>query len=205
MLITFYNTKGGTGKTSLATLYSYLHHHSIITNDVLNYVYQNSEQLNVKIHKLDADKKSINPAIFKANKNLICDLSSSMSILDNKVPALLKKTDILVIPTLTDMNSLEATRTTLKLVKNYVTNIHIVINRTENEKDYLFARKYLQDFNIPIHAIKKTRLFHRLAQDGTELFDNIFHTNGEWQLKQTLKEIDIVFDEITSSCKNKVI
>ena len=198
MVITFYNTKGGTCKTSLATAYSYLYNFPILTNDTLNHVYQDQELLGTRIYKLGVNKSSLNPAIFKSNKNLICDLSSSMSVLDSKIPAILRKTDILVIPTLTDNNSLLATATTLKLVQKYVKNIHIIVSRIENSKDLLYAKEYFKHLNLPIYAVKKTRLFHRLSQDGQELFNQIHNTNGEWQLKQTLKEIALVFEEISN-------
>ncbi|MEA2049340.1 MAG: hypothetical protein U9O56_01205 [Campylobacterota bacterium] len=198
MVITFYNTKGGSTKTSLATLYSYLYNYPILTNDTLNYVYQDEELLDTKIYKLGAKKNSLNPAIFKANENLICDLSSSMSILDSKIPAILKKTDILVVPTLTDNNSLLVTATTLKMVQKYVQNIHIVVSRIENKRDFEYAKQYFKHLNLPIHAIKKTRLFHRLSQHGYELFEQIHNTNAEWQLKKTLKEIEVVFEEISN-------
>lgn len=203
MVITCFNTKGGTAKTSHATLLSYLYDLPILTNDVLNHIYTTEDLLGVKLFKLEASKKSLNPAIFKANTNLVCDLSSSMSIMDPKIPAILKKTNILIIPTLTDQNSIEATKVTINMVKEYVKNIHIVVSRVEKDKDFNHVKSELKYFNFPIHKVKKTTLFSRLAADGLELFNRVYHEDGEYQLAKSLTAIEGTFEKIIASELNK--
>lgn len=187
--ILFLNYKGGVGKSSLAQNLASDIDAAYITNDLVTTA---TEAIQIEPNKRRIPKAllSLDCAVF--------DFGAMSTQLDPKTVQATEIADVIVIPTLTDMRSLEATIKTVKLVESKEKPIAIIINNFTKQKDFDEAELYLTQKlgDIPIFAIKATTLFKRVAKDGPDFYRNIHNDLGEWQLNKSRLAHEQVYNAI---------
>jgi MinD superfamily P-loop ATPase len=187
----FLSLKGGVGKSCLATFMAANYDLTYVTNDLV------SPQRKEGIIQIESNKKRIPKAIL-ALDDVVFDFGANSTYQDPKISQLVKHVDLIVVPTLTDPRSLEATIKTVKLLNDVEIPIIIIINKFRQMPKYETARDRLINAlgRIPIYYIKETTLFDRMTTDGQEWYRNIDHVMGEYQLKKTNRFINNVFERI---------
>ncbi|MFB0998772.1 MAG: hypothetical protein QMC13_00865, partial [Colwellia sp.] len=161
-----------------------------VTNDLV--VNDNSG-----IIKLEPKSRSL-PLQFCNKQPMVFDFGASYNSIDTKLAHAVKQSDVIVIPTLTDARSLQATIDTFNLVKVASKPIAIIINNYTSETKFNHAKNYLIDAlgRLPIFAIRTTTLFERVAKDGSDWFRKVHQVNGEYQLNKTRVTHELVYDDI---------
>ena len=184
--------KGGVGKTGIAQNLATYIGAQCVTNDLV--VSSNSN-----ITQLEPKKKSI-PVKFCARIPVVFDFGASYNSLDPKLAHAVKLSNVIVVPTLTDARSLQATIDTVNLIKVADKPIAIIINNFTSETKFKLAKEFLTDAlgRLPIFAIRSTTLFERVAKDGNDWFSKVHQIKGEYQLNKTRVAHEQVYAAITA-------
>ncbi len=184
--------KGGVGKTGIAQNLATYTDAQCITNDLV-------VNANSGIIQLEPKKRSI-PIKFCANVPVVMDFGASYNNLDHKLAHAVKLCNVIVVPTLTDARSLQATIDTVNLVKVADKPIAIIINNFTSESKLKQAKDYLTDAlgRLPIFTIRTTTLFERVAKDGCDWFSKVHQVKGEYQLNKTRVAHEQVYAAITA-------
>lgn len=129
--ITFFNKKGGTGKTSLSFSIAKDLNYPLLSNDdsVIEDIYPNKAKILPEIKVIDHD--------------CIYDLGG---YIDVGIVEVFKASSQIIVPTTLDVNSIKRTINTVMEINKYCENIIIVINRSKIDK--------LQKYKQSIEAIK---------------------------------------------------
>jgi len=147
MIVTFFNKKGGVGKTTLAFNVAKDLDFFLLSNDdsVIESIYPNKAKIMSNIKLLD-------------NANIIYDLGG---FIDKNNVEILEKSDIIFIPTLLDINSVQRTLNTIKEIKeiNKDANIKLIINQFNTLKKYESVVKQYEKTNLKIFFIPKSEAF----------------------------------------------
>ena len=183
MKLLYFSLKGGVGKSSIALNHALYEEYPYITNDISTTV---DTEYVPDFHQIAPNSKRI-PKKLLEYENAIYDFGAMSSAIDTKVTHAVLECDAVIIPTLTDQRSLEATIKTFKLILERAKKIIIIINNYTKIQKFDYAYEYLtEQLHEPtILDIRTTTLFERVARDGVEWFDNIKHGNGEYQLLKT--------------------
>lgn len=184
--------KGGVGKTGIAQNLATYMNAQCVTNDLV-------VNANSNIIQLEPKKKSI-PVKFCARVPVVFDFGASYNNLDPKLAHAVKLSNVIVVPTLTDARSLQATIDTVNLVKVANKPIAIILNNFTSETKFKQAKDYLIDAlgRLPIFGIRTTTLFERVAKDGSDWFSKVHQIKGEYQLNKTRVAHDKVYAAITA-------
>lgn len=128
-VITFFNKKGGTGKTSLSFSIAKDLDYALLSNDdsVIEEIYPNKAKILDTIEIIDHDT--------------VYDLGGYV---DTNIIKLFKASNIVIVPTLLDVNSIKRTINTVMEVNKYCENIVVVLNRVQDNK----IGKYKQSIEI---------------------------------------------------------
>jgi cellulose biosynthesis protein BcsQ len=190
MRILVTSIKGGVGKSSIASCLAVYLGSLYVTNDLIS---GNNADENL----IAPNRKRI-PLVFSRIRDIVYDFGAMYSQLDSKIAHAADLCDVFVIPTLTDVRSLKGAIQTYELLKVKETPIVIIINNFTSEKKFNAAQEYLlkQLGQVPILAIRKTTLFERFAEHGKAWLANIHNEHGEWQLSNSKKAHDKVYDTI---------
>jgi len=182
--------KGGVGKTGIALNLATYIGAQCVTNDLV--VNDNSG-----IIQIEPKTKSM-PIKFCAQVPVVFDFGASYNSIDPKLARAVKLSGAIVVPTLTDARSLQATIDTVNLVKVAGKPIAIIINNFTSDTKFKYAKDYLINAlgQLPIFGIRTTTLFERIAKDGSEWFSKIHQVNGEYQLNKTRIAHEQVYDAI---------
>jgi len=190
MNVLFVSYKGGVGKSSIAFNYSVYMGYRYITNDLVAIEAP-------EVFQIDANKNRI-PELLCYEDDTVFDFGAMSTKVDPKVAHAVELSDVIIIPTLTDMRSLQATVDTYNLVRDAGKPIGIIINNFKDQKKFERAKDFLIERlgNLPIFTMRSTTLFERVARDGRQWLENIHHAKGEHQLRKTLLGHEVVFDAI---------
>lgn len=128
--------------------------------------------------------------------DVVYDFGAMYSQLDSKIAHAAKTCDIYVIPTLTDIHSLNRTIKTFELLSTQGKPIVIIINNFTKNKKFDNAQRLLKEKlgNVAIYAIRATTLFERIAQHGKKWLTNIHNDKGEWQLIKSKQAHELVYE-----------
>jgi len=155
-VISIFSLKGGVGKTSLSFSLSKDLEMGYITND-----------MSIAIQKHKKSKYVRNKVPLR--DNTIYDFGGFS---DNNANEIIKVSDLLIIPTINDQNSILKTLEVIKKFSQYV-EILVVGTMVENDKDKKNIRKFIaQKYpDINIICLKKTRAFKNGMEEGLSLKD----------------------------------
>jgi len=160
-VITFFNKKGGTGKTSLSFSIAKDLGYALLSNDdsVIEEIYPNKAKILNEIEIIDHDT--------------IYDLGG---YIDTNIITLFEESHMVVVPTLLDINSIKRTINTVMEVNKYCENIIIVLNRIQKNKvgKYKQSIEVLKGLDKPIIKIREseaiTNSIHR-SKTISELYN----------------------------------
>jgi len=123
-IITFFNKKGGTGKTSLSFN---------LAKDLDYFLLSNDDSV---IEKVYPEKSKIMEELeVVRGANIIYDLGG---FIEKETIEVFKVSDLIIVPTTLDINSIQRTINTVIELNEYNDNIVIVVNRIQKAK----ANKY---------------------------------------------------------------
>lgn len=191
MKILVVSLKGGVGKSSIALSIADLYGYTYVTNDLITSNNTNAIQVSPNRKRIPKEHLQIEDVVF--------DFGAMSTQIDPKVAQAVNHCDIIIVPTLTDQRSLQATLSTVKLVEGKEKPVVIIINNFTKKKKYQEACDYLEaNINNPlIFSIRTTTLFERVAKDGRQWLERVKHIKGEYQLKKTLAKHQEVYDQIS--------
>lgn len=143
-MIAVYNYKGGTGKTAISLNYALQTHSGIVTND-------HRSPLERVIGKENVIKAPLGKAIpIPKKNNIVFDLGGYV---DARVIPVLKKVDVIIIPTLATPADIQITIQCLKDVEKYCKKRIVVANRLKGGKK---GKAELQKVTAPIEQFFPT-------------------------------------------------
>jgi len=158
LIITIYNFKGGVGKTSIALNFALTAEYGIITNDVYSPLESVlSEKQYIKVEP-DEDFPDIPKKL-----NIIYDLGGHI---DKRAIKIIKKSDYILIPTLSDFLSLKVTINAILEIEIYNNKIIIIGNGT-HKSEIKHIKKVIRDckFNYPLFELKKSKAFINIFRE----------------------------------------
>jgi MinD-like ATPase involved in chromosome partitioning or flagellar assembly len=190
----YFSLKGGVGKSSIALNHALENNYSYVTNDIIA---GTDAHIMEDFHQIPHNTKRI-PKQFLALEDVVFDFGAMSSVVDSKVTHAIKHCDCVIIPTLTDARSLQATIETFNLIKDEAKLTVIIINNYQKEDKYKYAYDTLTEAlkKPKILNIRSSTLFERVARDGLEWFANVGHARGEYQLKKTKDTHKKVYETI---------
>ncbi|MCT7596085.1 ParA family protein [Aliarcobacter butzleri] len=128
-IITVFNKKGGVGKTSLALNLAKDLDFFLLSNDdsVIESAY-------IKAKVLDQIK-------LVKNNNIVYDLGG---FVDQNIEDIIEASDLIIIPTIADLNSLKRTLNLKKELEAFDSKIIVIANILKNDKDLEFINKFVE-------------------------------------------------------------
>ena len=195
MKIVFFSIKGGVGKTSISLSMALTYKYNFVTNDIVTSL----EGIHsIKASKIASSLKKIPRPILGSSKNQIFDIGAMSGQIDPKAAHAISLADAVVIPTLCDTRSVEATIQSIKFVKEACHNIFVIVNKVKDEKEYESIVEHLSPYVDEefIYQMRETTLFKRIAEHGENFFTKIFKKEGINRLHLTIDRHTDIFDSI---------
>jgi len=170
-VITFFNKKGGTGKTSLSFSIAKDLDYPLLSNDdsVIEEIYPNKAKILDVLQVIEHD--------------VVYDLGG---FINKGVIDVFKASSMVVVPTTLDINSIKRTINTVMEVNEYCKNIIIVINRTKKDKlgKYKQSIEALKGLGKPIAYVREseaiTNSIH-LGKTISELYNKNNFTKNQYK------------------------
>ena len=165
MRIAFFNTKGGTGKTTLAFNVAKDLNMFLITNDgsTLENIYHNKVKIVKELEVYDDSKV-----------NIVYDLGN---YLFSDVTKVLEYSHIVVIPTTLDPDAITKTIRTVQKIESYCGKIIIVVNRTESQtiskSHYIESIAQLKKLGKELFMLRKSELMPNSMFQGETILEQI--------------------------------
>ncbi len=143
-IITLFNKKGGTGKTSLAFN---------IAKDLDYFLLSNDDSVIEKIYEEKA-KIMDNLEVVKG-ANIVYDLGG---FIEADTIEIFKASDLILVPTTLDINSIKRTINTVEELENFNSNIVIIVNRINSKRaeKYKESLQALTELNKEILLIRES-------------------------------------------------
>jgi len=175
--IAIYNTKGGVGKTSLSYNISKDLGYQYITNDISASMLKMSKSRNIKTN-------------IPLKENTLYDFGGFE---DKEAFKIINEVDLVIVPTICDMNSLARTLSLLKKIKHE--NVIVVGTMIDKKKDFQDIKKVVNHHfpKIKVFQFRKTRLLRNAMEEGIsakQLFSK----------KKLYKEAFIEYNTILNQC-----
>ncbi len=148
MKISIINKKGGVGKTSLA--YS-------LAKDLELYLLSNDDSV-IEIAYPDMAKIMEHPKLID---NVVYDFGG---FVDAGVIDILNKSDFVIIPLTSDLNSFKKTVSLINEIEN--DNIILVANKAEKEDFKEIETFFKKKFGFPIFEIKNSRIWKKTFEES---------------------------------------
>jgi len=170
-VITFFNKKGGTGKTSFSFSVAKDLNYPLLSNDdsVIEEIYPKKAKILDKLQLIDHD--------------VVYDLGG---FIDEDAIEIFKGSSIVVIPTTLDINAIKRTINSVMEINAYCSNILIVINRIKYDKlgKYRQSIEALKGLGKPILTVREseaiTNSIH-LGKTITELYSENNFTRNQYK------------------------
>lgn len=194
MKILYFSLKGGVGKSSIALNHAIHNSYAYVTNDITT---STDGECVSEFHHIPHNTKRI-PKKLLPLQDVIFDFGAMSSVIDAKVTQAVTHCDCVVIPTLTDARSIQATMNTYDLIKEKAKRVVIIINNFQKEEKCLYAKVQLDHLKrkVLILEMKHTTLFERVARDGVLWYTKIGSQKGEYRLQKTKLEHQKIYEAI---------
>jgi len=170
-VITFFNKKGGTGKTSLAFSIAKDLNFPLLSNDdsVIEEIYPNKAKIVDKVELIEHD--------------VVYDLGG---YIDPGIIDIFKGSHAIVVPTTLDINSIKRTINTVMEVHRYCDNILIIINRVKQSKleKYKQSLQALEGLGKDIIHLRESEIITNSIHSGktiTELYGESGLTKSQYK------------------------
>lgn len=170
MIITIYNKKGGVGKTSLSYNLARDLNFFMLSNDdsIIEKAYPNKAKILERIKVIE-------------DQNIIYDLGG---FVDSNAVEVFKKSDLIIVPTIADVNSIKRTVNTVKELETFNTNIIVIGNIIKSENDIGFIQQYLKaDF-----FIAESKIFQKSLLEQSSVLEIVYKTKIDlYRYRKVLK------------------
>lgn len=163
MSIVVYSIKGGVGKTTLSVQISQMLDYTYVTND------SHSSAHNLMPEEKGFLVSSEEYEEIPYDDRVVYDFGGFK---DTRINDIIKKSNKIVIPTLTSIVDVQATLATLKDVIEINKNIIIVVNRTKNNNKSIELKEYLLEEIEKLYG--KVNIPIILVRDSSVLEDSLF-------------------------------
>ena len=170
-VITFFNKKGGTGKTSFSFSVAKDLNYPLLSNDdsVIEEIYPSKAKILERLQLIDHD--------------VVYDLGG---FIDEHAIEIFKGSSIVVVPTTLDINAIKRTINSVMEINAYCSNILIVINRIKLDKlgKYRQSIEALKGLGKPIVHIRETEAITNsihLGKTITELYSENNFTKNQYK------------------------
>jgi len=169
MRVVFLQLRGGVGKSTLSMASWQLLNTSkdewgYITNDV--YV-----SLENKIPPKQLLKVSVEKQIPIVDCNCIYDMGG---YIDQRLKKVIENADLIFLPTLTDLISLQTHIHTIREVEELNKNIIQIVNKTKNGEFEEIKNFFIsKDIKYPIYEVRETKLLADIFNQGKSIKDQI--------------------------------
>ncbi len=170
-VITFFNKKGGTGKTSFSFSVAKDLNYPLLSNDdsVIEEIYPSKAKILEKLQLIEHD--------------VVYDLGG---FIDEDAIEIFKGSSIVVVPTTLDINAIKRTINSVLEINAYCSNILIVINRIKLDKlgKYRQSIEALKGLGKPIVHIRETEAITNsihLGKTITELYSENNFTKNQYK------------------------
>ncbi len=170
-IITFFNKKGGTGKTSFSFSVAKDLNYPLLSNDdsVIEEIYPSKAKILEKLQLIEHD--------------VVYDLGG---FIDEDAIEIFKGSNIIVVPTTLDINSIKRTINSVMEINAYCSNILIVINRIKLDKlgKYRQSIEALKGLGKPILHVRETEAITNsihLGKTITELYSENNFTKSQYK------------------------
>jgi len=184
-VITFFNKKGGTGKTSLSFSIAKDLNYPLLSNDdsVIEEIYPGKAKILEKLQLIDHD--------------VVYDLGG---FIDEDAIEIFKGSSIVVVPTTLDINAIKRTINSVMEINTYCSHIIIVINRIKQDKlgKYRQSIEALKGLGKPIIHVRETEAITNsihLGKTITELYSENNFTKNQY------KGIYLDYDKLLTEIK----
>ncbi len=165
MLITIFNKKGGVGKTSLSFSIAKDLDYFLLSNDdsIIEKIYPNKAKILDKVKIYD-------------DKNVIYDLGG---FIDRDINNLFKKSNLNIVPTVLDVNSIKRTINSVMEINEYNKNILIIVNRVKkiSISEYENALKHLKELKKDILFLRESKAITNSVHEGQTITE-LYFKNG---------------------------
>lgn len=163
MSIVVYSIKGGVGKTTLSVQISQMLDYTYVTND------SHSSAHNLMPEEKGFLVSSEEYEEIPYDDRVVYDFGGFK---DTRINDIIKKSNKIVIPTLTSIVDVQATLATLKDVIEINKNIIIIVNRTKNNNKSIELKEYLLEEIEKLYG--KVNIPIILVRDSSVLEDSLF-------------------------------
>lgn len=171
LTFTVFNKKGGVGKTSLAFNVAKDLDYPLLSNDdsVIEEIYPNKAKILDKLQMIDS--------------NVCFDLGG---YIDAGIIDIFKQSDLIIVPTLLDVNSIKRTINTVVELAPYCQSVIIVINKVQSAKlgKYKQSISALQGLGKEIFYIRESEAIPNgihLGKTITELYGKSKFTQHQYK------------------------
>ena len=186
--ITIWTTKGGCGKTSISAELALRLQYPVITN----------EKNSMLSHVIGKDR-----LLILQEEQDIPDLDTGVifdfgGFIDNRLVKVLKLSDIVIVPTLPEASDIQGCIYSLSTIKNYNSNAIVVVNKTENKKDFISVKSIINDIdNLPIFEIKKSRAFPNIYIKKQSIKEMSNHSPlDKYNYRKVLEQLDYLIKSL---------
>jgi len=148
MIISVWSKKGGVGKTSIAYNLARDLDYFLISNDdsIIEKAYPNMSKI--------LDSKHL-----KLIDNCIYDFGG---FVDAHIKDILQKSDLVIVPTNSDLNSFKKTLSTIKELKELGQNkIIIIANKVDSSDDFIEIENFFKNQNLNVLELSNSKIFKK--------------------------------------------
>lgn len=188
MIVTVMTKKGGTGKTSISFNLAKDLDYYLLSNDdsIIENIYEKAKVLD-ELEVVDVDT--------------VYDMGG---FIDKKAKKVFKSSDLIIVPTTLDANSIKRAVNTIIEINTYCDDIIIVVNRVKDQtlKKYEQSIEIIKGLGKKIFFLRESEIFTNSIHTG-DTITTLYNKNGlsKKNYKKVYKEYKQILDYINEKAK----